>query len=177
METTRNKLPDRVQEFFNKLSQYLDTRLLFYGSVQRSDYFPGSSDIDVDIFTDNVDSTIAKMQHFLHVKRTSFKKIVWKLSNNAKMVYGNKIMYTDEESQFNAEFSIYDNKFKDDVLQMHLKKTVLPFYVSFMLFFIKKLYYDLHLIQPEYYRYLKRKILSLGLGMPEDQFIVLNVKN
>jgi len=75
METTKNKLPDDINAFFSKLSKYLDTKLLFYGSVQRSDYFPGSSDIDVDIFTDNVDSTITKLQHFLNVKKSKFKRL------------------------------------------------------------------------------------------------------
>ena len=69
MENTKNKLPENVNVFFNKLSDYLDTKLLFYGSVQRGDYFPGSSDIDVDIFTDNVNSTVTKMQHFLYTKK------------------------------------------------------------------------------------------------------------
>ena len=49
METTKHNLPDDVKQFFNGLSNYLNTQLLFYGSVQRSDYFPGKSDIDVDI--------------------------------------------------------------------------------------------------------------------------------
>jgi polyribonucleotide nucleotidyltransferase len=56
METTRNKLPDVIQVFFNKLSEYLDTKLLFYGSIQRSDYFPGSSDIDVDVLRPDINS-------------------------------------------------------------------------------------------------------------------------
>ena len=177
MERTKHALPDVIQDFFNKLSDYLDTPLLFYGSVQRSDYFPGSSDIDVDIFTDNVESTITKMQHFLHVKRMTFKKIVWRISSSGSMVYGYKIMYKDTESLFHAEFSIYDNKYKSEVLKMHLQKTDLPFYISAILFVIKKLYYDLHLLTPEIYRFLKMKTLTLGIGMPEEQFIVLNVTN
>ena len=175
METTKNKLPDNVSSFFNKLSKYLDTKLLFYGSIQRNDYFPGSSDIDVDIFTDNVDSTVAKMQHFLQVKKKSFKKIVWRLSTTGKMVYGYKIMYKNTESNFSAEFSIYDNKYKKYVLESHLKKTVVPFYVAIMLYIIKKLYYDLHILSASWYRYLKAKSLSFGLGLPDEQFLVLNV--
>jgi len=66
METTKNDLPQDIKQFFYKLSDYLDTKLLYYGSVQRSDYVPGKSDIDVDIFTDNPDSLITKLQHFLN---------------------------------------------------------------------------------------------------------------
>ena len=35
----------------------------------------------------------------------------------------------------------------------------------------------MHLLTPEIYRYLKGKTLSLLLGMPDEQFLVLNVKN
>jgi hypothetical protein len=177
METTKNKLPNDVNTFFKDLSKYLDTKLLFYGSVQRSDYFPGSSDIDVDVFTENVNSTITKMQHFLHVKKSSFKKIIWRLSHNGEMVYGYKIMYKNEDLNLSTEFSIYDKKYKDGVLEQHLKKTVLPFYATILLFIIKKLYYDLGIITKELYRNLKTKILSSGIGLPEEQFLVINVPN
>jgi len=175
METTKHKLPENVKIFFNDLGKYLDTKLLFYGSIQRHDYFPGSSDIDVDVFTDNIGSTVARMQHFLHVKKSSFKKIVWRLSHTGKMVYGYKIMYTNPDLYLSAEFSIYDNKYKKGVLEQHLKKTVIPFYATILLFIIKKLYYDLHILPPESYRYLKMKILSLCIGLPDEQFLVLNV--
>ena len=77
METTKNNLPPNVKDFFYNLSEYLDTKMLYFGSVQRSDYVPGKSDIDVDIFTDNENSVIAKMQHFLGVSKKEFKSIVW----------------------------------------------------------------------------------------------------
>jgi hypothetical protein len=176
METTKNKLPDKVNQFFNRLSKYLDTKLMFYGSVQRSDYFPGSSDIDVDIFTDNIDSTISKLQHFLNVKKKKFKKVVWRLSSTGKIVYGYKIMYNNNDINLAAEFAIYDNKYKRQVLEMHLKKTTIPFYISIILYIIKKLYYDFHIFNLEWYKYFKSKLLSSGLGMPEEQFLVLNVR-
>jgi hypothetical protein len=175
METTKNKMPENVKIFFNDLSKYLGTKLLFYGSIQRNDYFPGSSDIDVDVFTDNIGSTITRMQHFLHVKKSSFKKIIWRLSHNGEMVYGRKIMYKNPDLNISVEFSIYDNKNKKGVLEQHLKKTVIPFYATILLFIIKKLYYDLHIISPASYRYLKMKILSFCIGLPDEQFLVLNV--
>ena len=66
METTKNKMSHFAEKFFHKLKNYLDTKLYYYGSIQRNDYFPNSSDIDVDIFTDNEQSTITKLQNFLH---------------------------------------------------------------------------------------------------------------
>ena len=175
METIKNKIPENTIVFFEELSEFLNTKLLFFGSVQRGDYFPGESDIDVDIFTDNETETISKMQHFLHVKKSSFKKIVWRLSHTGQMVYGYKIMYKNPDLNLSAEFSIYENKYKKGVLEQHLKKTVIPFYATILLFIIKKLYYDLHILPAESYRYFKMKILSLCIGLPDEQFLVLNV--
>ena len=72
METTKNDLPVNVKKFFYNLSEYLDTKMLYFGSVQRSDYVPGKSDIDIDIFTDNENSIITKMQHFLGSPKSAY---------------------------------------------------------------------------------------------------------
>ena len=167
METTKNKLSEVMQDFFCRLRDYLNTHLYFYGSVQRSDYFPGSSDIDVDIFTDNVDSTIVKLQHFLGVKKKKFKKIISNINN--KVVHGYKIVY--KQLQIPVEFSIYNEKNKTAVLHEHRKKMQVPFYISFGLFIIKKLYYDIHIISLDTYRQWKLILLSKGLGFPIPQFV------
>ena len=54
METTKNEIPEYNNIFFEKLKNYLDMKIYFFGSVQRNDYFPKSSDIDVALFTDNI---------------------------------------------------------------------------------------------------------------------------
>jgi hypothetical protein len=176
METTKNHLTPYISHFFNKLSKYLDKKLLFFGSVQRYDYFPGSSDIDVDIFTDNVSSTISKMQHFLKVPKTHFKKFVWKLNKSNRLANGYKIMYKEPTNNFFAEFSIYDEKFKKDVLEEHNGKTVLPFYASVLLVILKFIFYKLHIIPDKLYTFTKKKILSLMIGLPDDEFVVLDTK-
>lgn len=173
METTRNKLPEKVERFFKDLSEYLDTKPLYYGSVQRRDYFEGKSDIDVDIFTDNTNSIINKLQHYLNVSKDKFKKIIWRLNKNSRIVYGNKIFYKSPNKDFQVEFSIYDEKYKKDVLDEHLKKTVLPFYVVWMLTILKILFYQMHFIDRKTFAYIKRKILTLCIGLPDDDFIVL----
>ena len=71
MNKIRDDFPENIKDFFVNLQNYLDTDLYFYGSVNRSDYVHGKSDIDVAIFTDNEYSTITKLQHFLHVKRSA----------------------------------------------------------------------------------------------------------
>lgn len=75
---TKNKLPDSTTNFLNNLSEYLQTPLYFYGSIQRYDYFPGKSDIDIDIFTDNEKSTISKLSNYLQIDKKIQKSSVEK---------------------------------------------------------------------------------------------------
>jgi hypothetical protein len=173
METTKNKLPEKVEIFFKDLSKYLDTKILYYGSVQRNDYFEGKSDIDVDIFTDNENSIITKLQHFLDVSKKKFKKIVWRLSHSNEVIYGHKIFYEAPNEEFKVEFSIYDEKYKEGVLKQHLIKTILPFYAVWMLTILKFLYYRLNFIDKSTFGYIKKMILSLAIGLPVEDFVVL----
>jgi len=176
MENTKNHLSPYASNIFKRLSSYLDKKLLFFGSIQRDDYFPGSSDIDIDVFTDNVPSTISKMQHFFKVPKSDFKKFVYKLNKSNRLVDGYKLMYKEPENNFFAEFSIYDEKYKKDVLETHNGKNVLPFYASVLLVILKFLYYKLNIIPASFYRLSKKKILSTMIGIPEDEFVVLDMK-
>jgi predicted nucleotidyltransferase len=176
METIKNKINDNNIQFFEELSEFLDTKLLFFGSVQRADYFPGESDIDVDVFTENENQTIAKLQHFLHAKRSQFKKCVWRLNHNNQVVYGHKIFYKNNEEKIFVEFSIYNEKYKQGVLKEHLLKTNLPFYASWFLILLKFLFYNLKIIDKKTFTYWKKKILSVGIGLPESQFVVFDEK-
>jgi hypothetical protein len=176
METTNNKLPDNIVSFFKELSEYLDTKILYFGSVQRGDYFPGKSDIDVDIFTDNEHSIITKMQHFMNIDKKKFKNFIWRLNHDNTMAHGHKVMYKNEEQNFNAEFSIYNEKYKQGILKEHLAKTILPFYATWMLIILKFFHYTIPLLEYKTFSYLKKKILTLGIGLPDDQFIVLDSK-
>ena len=111
MENTKNVLPDHNRQFFKDLSEYLDTKLYFFGSVQRPDYFPGKSDIDVDIFTDNEHRTMTKLQHYLKICNRKSKKVVSQLNYSHKLVYGHKIIYDNVDNNITSQFSIYDEKY------------------------------------------------------------------
>lgn len=172
MENTNNKLTPKQKEFLDSLSEYLEIKLLYYGSIQREDYIPGKSDIDIDIFTDNENSTIAKMQHFLHVKKTDFKKVVWQLRKDNKLTTGYKLAYKNDF--INAEFAIYDAKFKIHILEEHNGKNDLPFYITYLLIFLKILHYQLNILSTTYYKDLKRKLFSYGLGQKsKDAYVIL----
>jgi predicted nucleotidyltransferase len=177
METTKNKLTENEKIFFYRLSNYLETKLYYFGSVQRSDYFPSSSDIDIDIFTDNENNTIIKLMNFLNVERKDFKRFVWTLNNhNNKLAHGYKLMYKNIENKFCVEFSIYNEKYKKQILYEHNDKQDLPFYATILLVIIKFLYYKLNIIPAEWYTNAKRFILSKMIFKKDDHFVVIDPK-
>ena len=173
METTKNEIPEYNKIFFEKLKNYLDMKIYFFGSVQRNDYFPKSSDIDVAIFTDNINNIILKLQSFLNVNQKDFKQFVWKLNYDNSLVKGYKILYKEPENELTVEFCIYDEKYKYPILEEHNGKRVLPFYATYALIFIKYLFYQFNIIPPEWYIYLKKLILHKMIFLKEDQFVVL----
>jgi predicted nucleotidyltransferase len=176
MENTKNKLTPYQVSFFNRLSSYLDTKLYFFGSIQRDDYFPESSDIDVDIFTNNESSTIVKMMNFLHVEKDDFKHFVWKLNVNNKLAKGYKIMYKEPEHELIVEFSIYNDSYKNAILFEHTEKSKIPLHATCLLIFLKVLFYKLNLIPGVWYTKIKQFILSYMIAKDHDHFVVIDYK-
>ena len=175
MEYTKNEMPTYAKQFFYKLGNYLDTKVYYYGSVQRKDYFPESSDIDVDIFTTNESSTISQLQNLLGVEKYQFKKIVYNLSKKKSIVHGKKVEYENKEKNFRAEISIYSEKNKEDILAEHNYKMKLPFYILYPLIIVKFLYYRLAIISKDTYKYYKNFILNYLNENKEPVFVVTDI--
>lgn len=172
METTYNKLPIYSTIFFNKLKMYIEKPIYFFGSIQRQDYFEGKSDIDVDIFTEYPESTLMALQNFLNIDESSFKKVIWR-SNNS-IIEGHKLMYKELDNNLIVEFSIYEEKYKKDVLDEHRYKMILPFYIIGLLLIVKYFYYILEIIPHKIYTKIKRFILNtLTFKNYDEQFIVI----
>ena len=170
MEKPKNKLTDKQEKFLDGLREYIDLPLFYYGSVMRDDYVPGKSDIDIDIFTDNEDSTISKLQHYLNKSRKDCKKIIWNSNLSKKIINGYKIKY--KSSFIKTELSIYNNKYKDYVLAGHRYKMVLPDYAYCILNFLKFLYYRCNIISKSLFIYIKNKVLTEGIGVKQDEYII-----
>jgi hypothetical protein len=170
MNVIRDDFPKDVKDFFKKLENYLDTDLYFYGSVNRSDYIHNKSDIDIAIFTDNEYSTINKLQHILHVKRNAFDKIIWKLNGN--MLYGYKIM-CEKYINIKCEIVIYNNNFKEIVLDEIKQYNSIPLYLSFLLFILKTLYYTFPIISKKTYAEYKRYLFNAVFLRKKDTIFFL----
>lgn len=178
METTRNELPYKLKRFLDKMKTDLDTQFYYYGSVQRNDYIEGKSDIDICIFTDNETSMITRVAHFLQVQKTDFKRFIKRTTTD--VAYGYKVKYettetNDKNELFKIEFSIYNTKFKN-VLMDHYHKTInAPIFILSLLFILKHLYYSFHIISKERYKEIKNYIFDeIYLKLKGGSFSIIN---
>lgn len=174
METTKNKLSQQESVFFEKLRNYLDTPLYFYGSIQRDDYLPEHSDIDVNIFSNDEKDIIIKLQNFLNVDRNDFKKTLLKMKNTNVVIPGYKLKYNDKINKINAEFAIFNEKNKNLIIELHKSKFTISYFVCLIILFVKFLYYELKIIPSKIFRRLKNYFIGLT---EEDNknFIILNI--
>jgi hypothetical protein len=167
MEQINKKLTDKQKQFFNDLSIHIDKPIYFYGSIYRTDYIPGKSDIDIDIFTDNESSTIQMLCNFLNIKKSEFRKSFYKIDST--IVRGFKGKYKD--TNIEIELSIYNNKYKTLVLYEHDKAKHMPSYISFILLIVKFCYYNLGIIPDYIYKMLKINLVNPG---SEYKFILVD---
>ena len=101
-ETPYNELTPYQISFFNRLSSTLDTTIYYLGSIQRFDYFPGHSDIDVCVFSENTESTLSQLTLLLGLKRENYRSLFLLLDK--KQVYNfYKVKYEDPENNLYVE--------------------------------------------------------------------------
>lgn len=158
MDIRDKKLTQNQKDILNQLSIYIDKPIYMYGSINRADYIPEKSDIDIDIFTENERSTINLLSNFLHLNKNDFKKSVFKIGSN--IVYGYKTKYYDETNNIKLEISIYNEEYKKIVLYDHNNGENLPFYIIAVLYIIKVLFYNFKLISKETYKRCKRFLMN-----------------
>jgi predicted nucleotidyltransferase len=173
MNAIRDDFTPKLKKFFINLQNYLDTDIYFYGSVNRPDYVAGKSDIDVAIYTDNEYSIMTKLQHYLHIPRKAFDKIVWKLEG--QMIYGYKLKcekYVSLNEAKKCEIAIYNNDFKDILMKEYYN--VIPIHISILLFILKTFYYTIPLLPSNIYVKYKRYIFNtLMLNKQNSVFFLI----
>ena len=161
METTRNQLTQSQLEFFHSLKLYINEPIYFYGSIQRADYFPGQSDIDIDIFTNNEESTKYALCNFLKLNKHAFRRSAYKNKEpGGKVIYGYKTKYEDRAKDIRVEISLYNENVKDFIMKDNLQKTNVPLHVATGLVIIKFLYYKLGWISDTTFRRSKEFLLN-----------------
>jgi hypothetical protein len=142
METTKNPLTKTQEQFLSTLGSYVGSRFYYFGSIQRSDYIIGESDIDIDIFSYQPEKMARRLLHLLNGPYVSMKRVWWSFDGNE--INGYKIKYKRPASLENnisekikIEFSIYNEDVKDLVLEKHRKQIFISPYLSSILLFVK----------------------------------------
>jgi hypothetical protein len=162
MDDIKDRLGDYKYNFFTTLQNYIDSELLFFGSIKRFDFFPNSSDIDIIIITDNVDEMIKKVRDYLQLNKTEIKKIYQRFSKNSGgVITGYKIKYNDPTNDCAFDLLIYDEKYREVVTQnINDINNMAPYMVA-VLYIIKYVYYRLGLITNSMYLYLKNALFHM----------------
>ena len=173
METTKNDFSPYEKTFFNKMSNYIGEPIYFFGSIQRVDYFPGLSDIDIDIFTFDEKTTIIKLQKFLNMESSDFKKFVYKMDKTNQIITGYKTKYIDIENSLTVEISVFNEKYKESILTEHKSKFNLPFYITWFLIFLKVLHYNLGILPIYYYSLIKKSLTNRFYDGNKAEFVVV----
>jgi hypothetical protein len=168
----QNKLPAKTWMFFKALSAYVNKPIYFFGSVRRFDFIPEKSDIDIDIFTDNLNSTRVQLMHFLKPKK-KFKKIIWRLPSSNKVAHGFKIYYENPRDKIITEISVYEEKMKRYILDEHKLQSSLPGFIYFLLYLVKILYYNMGLLSKEQYKKVKAFFLHTAVAKPAGDFVII----
>jgi predicted nucleotidyltransferase len=162
MDDIKDRLGDYKYNFFTTLQNYIDSELLFFGSIKRFDFFPNSSDIDIIIITDNVDETIKRVRDYLQLNKTEIKKIYQRFSNNSvRLITGYKIKYTDPSNDCTFDLLIYDEKYREAVTQNIDDINNMALYMVAILYIMKYVYYRLKLMTNSMYLYLKNGLFHM----------------
>lgn len=161
MEDIKERLGQYKYNYFLDLQKYLDTNLYFYGSIKRADYFSNASDIDITIITDNINSILPKIQNYLHIKRTDIKRIYQKFNKNSSVVIGYKIKYENKDNNLFYDLLIYDEKYREIVIDNMNDINNLPTYLLILLMIVKTIYYTLGLMTKNMYLYCKNALFYM----------------
>jgi hypothetical protein len=97
--------------------------------------------------------------------------MIWRVKLSNVLTSGTKIKYSNPF--LNAEFSIYNDKYKKYILKEHTNDFIIPYHSHILLKILKYLYYELNILPTKYYSYLKKKVFSISRGYDDDQFLVL----
>lgn len=176
MDDIKEKIGENKCYFLQKLENYIENKLIYFGSIKRCDYMPENSDIDIAIITDNINSTLKRLQNFLNLHDNKIRKIVQKIPKKDGVIYGYKTNYDDLDNGLSLEIVIYDKKYEKYIMEHIDVVNNIPIYILLPLIILKILYYKLHIISKENLKYFKaiilHKYLKQELG---DNFIALKL--
>lgn len=173
MEDIKEKISDNQYIFLKNLQDYIGNDLIFFGSIKRCDFMSENSDIDIAIISDNINSTLKKLQNYLNLHDNKIRMIVQKIPNKNGIIIGYKTNYDDDERiNLSLEIIIYDEKYRNDIMFFIHKINNLPFYILLPLILLKFFYYKLHIISIKILKFFKKKLLHKYLHQELDENLI-----
>jgi hypothetical protein len=94
------------------------------------------------------------------------------MDTSHNVIRGYKMKYANE--YINVEFSLYEEKNKEEILKQHLKKQYLPFYILWMLYFLKFIYYKFGILPQKIYTTCKSWLIDSIYDYQPTEFITLD---
>ena len=172
MDYIEQNIPDYKKDFFDRLGDYLNTKIYYYGSIHRYDNF-SESDIDIEVFTMNEYETLNKICRFLNFDIDDAKEFMWKLHINNDIIHGYKLLYHDCKNDFYVDISIFNEKNKNNILNdQKITDNINIFYIM-LLIILKFFYYKIQIIDWATYSHIKKKIIGLAIGGDKSEFIII----
>ena len=106
IEKIKHNLKKKEYNYFLHLQNEIELPLFFIGSITRSDFFPDNSDVDIEVFSNNITSTKLKVENiFNNGKIEKDKYIVFKI--NGIPFSGCKYHVSNERDNIRFDFTIY----------------------------------------------------------------------
>lgn len=178
MEIPKHPLTSQQSTFFSKIRNILPDKLYFYGSILRQDFLPGLSDIDVLYFTkDNLKKTARylyrQLQQDTRATKVQLLHFLYHSSGTKQLISGYKVKYTNVTDGIVIELSMYDDKFKDMIIDEQMKKANIPFYIVWTLLLLKIIAYKYRLLPEDTFRWIKDR-LFINLSGVKNTFLPLD---
>ena len=176
MEEIKDRLTERNYYFLKRMEEYIEAKLIFFGSIKRCDFIKNHSDIDIAIISDNVEDTLIKLKNFLDIDNRKIRKIFQKFPNNNTIVYGYKTNYDDIDNNLSIEIILYNEKYRKQVMESINNINSFPFYITYFLIIIKFFYYKLNLISGTTYKWFKNVLMENYLNQDlHDNLIAIKI--
>jgi len=149
LEQVKDKLNEVQYNFFLELEKQLDLPLYFIGSISRNDYLKDKSDLDVEIFTDNIFSTKLKLDHLFNIGNFNTKYIVFEINDTPFSGY--KYFFKNKQKDIKFDLSVYKKESQQILLDNRNLELNITFINGIILYIIKVFYYYLHIISKNMY--------------------------
>lgn len=175
LEQIQHNLNEYTYTFFRDLREQIELPLFFIGSIARNDFIDGKSDLDIEVFSDNVVSTKTKLDYLFDCYQKDDRYLTYSIENNP--ISGYKYYYNNKEKALLFDFTLYKKECQKLILYYRDIEINIPINLSVILIIIKYLHYYFNIIDKPTYSMIKKKFWRLYINkktgsttMREDEY-------